>query len=433
MAEDVANAKTAEARMELVQEQASLLSAAGFPDRALEVLSEQFQLQHLSLNAIPQLRLLIAKAEVLGKVGRVDDIRELQSYVTQLTPRGPSEANVQAQVVQILQQHQSEASLVGQPLSIQDYAIWQLDGITPVSKHSAIYHFQSSDEQRGTPIARGRRQRIQWPRTWHTTLLAEVGTKANDANGVDSQGPLPWVERDYTPISNAHDWEQGRCDILIKIYLEPDGIGTSWLHRLSSRHFGAANSLEAPARVWLSKPMKTMSVPSLSTEDQHINRKHSSVLLLVAGTGIVAVPQVLHHTQPANCFDLAKQPPIAQPVSVIYSCRNDDALMIPELISWCQASIVTRCTVLLTEPKAGAGAFPNMHTDKCNVVESFSGVSNALCVEARLSSDLLHDALARMQTPLRVVVSGPDSFNGMAKSMLNDLGVEADAITILSA
>ena len=65
------------------------------------------------------------------------------------------------------------------------------------------------------------------PRTWHTTLLAEVGEARN------KEGPLPWIERDYTPISTAHDWENGRCDILIKIYLEPWlHRHTEWLHRV---------------------------------------------------------------------------------------------------------------------------------------------------------------------------------------------------------
>ena len=41
-----------------------------------------------------------------------------------------------------------------------------------------------------------------WHKTWHTTLLAEVGS-----NG---EGPLPWVERDYTPIST---W-LGACSAL---------------------------------------------------------------------------------------------------------------------------------------------------------------------------------------------------------------------------
>lgn len=75
------------------------------------------------------------------------------------------------------------------------------------------------------------------------------------AVGRNEEGPLPWIERDYTPISTAKEWEQGRCrhcdacaciqvhshihtyayvymhgrvDILIKIY--NDGAATSWLH-----------------------------------------------------------------------------------------------------------------------------------------------------------------------------------------------------------
>ena len=56
-------------------------------------------------------------------------------------------------------------------------------------------------------------------------MLAEVGSNA--------EGPLPWIERDYTPISTAHDWERGLCDILIKVYLQPAGKATEWLHRLS--------------------------------------------------------------------------------------------------------------------------------------------------------------------------------------------------------
>mgnify|MGYP002832821885 CR=1 FL=1 len=53
------------------------------------------------------------------------------------------------------------------------------------------------------------------------TLLAEVGA--------NSEGPLPWIERDYTPVSSAKEWETGKCDLLVKVY--PDGAATSWLHR----------------------------------------------------------------------------------------------------------------------------------------------------------------------------------------------------------
>merc|ERR1719277_1544154 len=89
-----------------------------------------------------------------------------------------------------------------------------------MTKHSAVYHFTSKDKARGTPNPRGRGRTV-WHKTWHTTLLADVGT--------NSEGPLPWIERDYTPISTAKEREQGKCDILIKIY--DTGLATSWLHR----------------------------------------------------------------------------------------------------------------------------------------------------------------------------------------------------------
>ena len=75
----------------------------------------------------------------------------------------------------------------------------------------------------GQPVALdfNRSGRLPEPVTWHTTLLAEVGPNA--------EGPLPWVERDYTPVSSAKEWEAGRCELLVKVY--PHGAATGWLHR----------------------------------------------------------------------------------------------------------------------------------------------------------------------------------------------------------
>ena len=49
--------------------------------------------------------------------------------------------------------------------------------------------------------------------------------------GPNDEGPLPWIERDYTPVSSAKEWEVGRCEILIKVY--PQGRGL-----YNTRHFG---------------------------------------------------------------------------------------------------------------------------------------------------------------------------------------------------
>ena len=320
---------------------------------------------------------------------------------------------------------------------MQGYARWSLRAVTPVSKHSAVYHFTSDDGERGTPIRKGRGGRTVWSKTWHTTLLAEVGEAANN------EGPLPWVERDYTPVSTAHEWEQGRCDILIKVYLDPPGLATRWLHSVpapppaagagAAAGTAAAAGGGAGAVVWLSRPMKTLHVPSLSLDQQYINRKHASVLLLVAGTGVVAVPQVLHHARAGSCF--GPRPPITStPVHVMYSCRSDDALLVPELAGWCKDGSLARCTLLVTPAHAAAAApFPDVAD--VDVASAFATVDSAVCVNARLSPELVRAELSQMQKPHRVVVSGPEGFNAAVKAMLSQIDDElgAAAVTVLSA
>ena len=434
LAEDVEQAEDEEDKAELVQEHAELLAAAGLVDRALAVLATVAPpLEEVSLGDIPGLRLLLDQAKILAGAGRLSSIDALRGHIDQLQPRGSRESDVKAQVLELLVQACIEIPLErvnSTSLRVQDYARWRLRDVSPVSKHSAIYHFRTDDAARGTPIRKGRGGRTVWSRTWHTTLLAEVGEASN------KEGPLPWIERDYTPISTAHDWEQGRCDILIKLYLEPAGLATEWLHRISSGVGEAAAEGDGAkgndVSVWLSRPMKTLPVPSLSLDEKYLNRKHASVLLVVAGTGVVAVPQVLHHANPATCF--GGRPPINQPISVIYSCRTDDALLIPELASWCREGALTRCSVLLTAPQPARAPFPE--AADVDVAAAFADVDNAeFHVNARLSPETLQAELSLLKPPLRVVVSGPESFNGACKSMLKriDENLGAEAVTILSA
>ena len=212
---------------------------------------------------------------------------------------------------------------------------WALQGVKSVSTHSAIFRLASSDRKRGTPHPRGR-GRVPRPITWHTTLLAEVG--AND------EGPLPWIERDYTPISSAHQWEQGRVEILIKIYA--DGKATSWLYRTK------------PETVWLSRPVRTLAVPSLVHDDGPSFRP-ASVLLLLAGTGVVALPQILAHRDPYGSLRIStpKRDQLRVPIDVLLSCREDDAPMAPRCAAWCReegdAAGIRNCTLLLSPAAEG--------------------------------------------------------------------------------
>ena len=174
-----------------------------------------------------------------------------------------------------------------------------------------------------------------------------------------------------------------------------------------------------------------MHVPSLTTGTQNINRKHESVLLIVAGTGVVAVPQIMHHASMETCF--GGRPPVKGPVSVIYSCRRDDALLISEMANWCRDGFIQRCVVAITDPKPSAAVFP--YIKDVDVEASFGEkIPNASSIiKGRLSVNILQAEQKKLKEPLRVVITGPEGFNGAVRSMLEQIGVGLDAITILSA
>lgn len=299
--------------------------------------------------------------------------------------------------------------------TMEGYVQWSLVAVVPMSKYSAVYRFTSSDRKRGTPHPRGS-GRMADPVTWHTTLLAEIGS--------NSEGPLPWIEREYTPISSAKEWEQGRVDILVKIY--DDGKATSWIH-----------GLETNAKVWLSKPVRTLSMPSL-TEDESRFRP-GSVLLVLGGTGVVALPQILYHRRPIQHLAIStpRRSQLHVPIDLILSCREDDILLLAEIAAFCKDGLqnhitgLRQCTLLLTPAKSSQKSFfvPPTLLDP-DVL--FRDLPNARIVRSRLSPPILAKAVAHLQHPSRVVVSGPDNFNITARAILSDL-LHDDHITVLSA
>lgn len=288
----------------------------------------------------------------------------------------------------------------GGGVRIEGYAQWCLEKVTPMSKHSALYQFSSSDRMRGTPNPRGR-GRTKWNKTWHVTFLAEIGPNL--------EGPLPWVERDYTPISTAADWESGRCDIVIKIY--DDGLATKWL---SKQPLGT--------KFWLSEPKLTLYVPSLVPQlDDNKLGSPNSVLLLLAGTGLVVGSQLLQHVNAA----------LKCPVSLVYACRRDDFLG-HDIAQSLEMGKLKRALVLVSPPTTSSAskAFPEGPSGEVQLAHPKARVH-----EGRLSEDLLRDELAVLTTwsPTRVVVSGPASFNAFASNLLSVCGVAKEAVTILSA
>ena len=328
------------------------------------------------------------------------------------------------------------------PAAIENYSQWSLVNVSVVSRHTAIFHFISSDLKRGTPHPRGRGRKPPSPITWHTTMLAEVGQNA--------EGPLPWIERDYTPVSSAKEWENGKCDILIKIY--NDGAATSWLHRIAYLSDKFSSSSVRPC-VWLSKPIRTLRIPSLTVEKSK-SRLPESVLLILAGTGVVALPQILYHRNPQTSLGIStpSKCQLEVPIDMILSCRADDVLMLPEIIQFCQESRdadsdslaskraekgLRNCVLLLTEADSNLKSYPfgatSEGSDENGGIDTLGRLDNTQIIYSRLTPKIVEDSLSKMSKPYRVVVSGPAGFNAAARDILRIAGAPHDDITVLEA
>jgi len=476
-------------RIELEVEGATLLAKAGFLERSLQSfywlqasvgqLSGQVDFQDLFQLSI---EIVLEKAKVLGKLGRTAEIEAIKQQVevtwrTKVNPRMLKQ--IAEEINDAIKDSSSAVNIsdaqsapFGVPV-IENYCLWSLETIRVVSAHCAVFHFATKDKKRGTPHPRGGGKPAS-PNTWYSTLLAPRGDNAGDV-----EGPLPWIERDYTPISSAKEWEQGKCDILIKIY--QDGKATSWLHSLiakaASLEVQAAESnaqeeskpldmqklresgnmvtvpKDVPARLWLSKPNKTLSIPGLVPEGEPF--RPDSLLLVLAGTGIVALPQVLAHRDGYGKLGISTFPSqqIRIPIEVIFCCRRDDILMLPEITQWCKESAhdhepkrgappfrgVRHCTLALTEPegKASEAPFPfedsTFKDESASGLQSFEALHNTHLVHGRISLEMIKQNVSRMEAKCRIVVSGPVGFNTSVREMLLRCDVVDDQMTILTA
>merc|ERR1712107_118288 len=182
--------------------------------------------------------------------------------------------------------------------------------------------------------------------------------------------------------------------------------------------------------IWLSQPAKTLDVPSLVPDFREASfTRPASYLLILAGTGIVAASQVLHHTDQLTCFGAT--PILTSPISLIYACRKDDVCMLATLIDWCKRKKLQQLTLAISESREGE-ALPYEEVDDADLTE-IASLATATMQHSRLSQELLEHELASLTNPCRVVVSGPSGFNSAVRDMLTDIGVSVDAVTILSA
>merc|ERR1719198_1884381 len=98
--------------------------------------------------------------------------------------------------------------------------------------------------------------------------------------------------------------------------------------------------------------------------------------------------------------------------------------MIKDLVGWCDAGKLERCTLIVTEPEAGiAPPFPDIPDSDLSELAS---LPNARVVSSRLSPELLSSELRLSRKPCRVVVSGPATFNYAVEEMLSQSGIDQE-------
>ena len=324
------------------------------------------------------------------------------------------------------------------PESIENYVPWRLQSVEIVSSHSAILKLSTDNPIRSTPHPRGH-GRISSPVTWHITMLGEVG--------FNDEGPLPWIERDYTPISSALEWERGNVDILIKIY--NDGQLTSWLKQ--SRMNSESNI--TGTTLYLSKPIKTLSLPNL-TPDEYDGFKPSSILLLLAGTGIVALPQILAHREPYRLLGIPtpRSKQLQCPIDLVFSCRDDDLFLLGYILDACKEAKLKHpkkykglrhCTLLITTGTTKQNGisttevplpFPNYSNESTSSLLQQLQQNDVIIHKYRLNKDIISKSIEKMVEPCRVLVSGPDSYNQAARELLDECDFPTSThLTVLSA
>lgn len=279
-------------------------------------------------------------------------------------------------------------------VAIEGYTVWRLQAKRHDSEHTTRFSFKCCDgpERRGDPYG-------GWlPKLWHLTALAHVGTNA--------EGPLQFVEREYTPISTAEQWKQGVCELLIKKY--EHGLASMWFH-----------GLQEGAEVYLSRPQVTLMLPSLVTLEAVTATTCSPdcVLYIAGGTGIAPFVGVADHFASRNVA-----------LELLYGCRADDVLLLDRLQQLSTGRF--HATVALTSEA------PNSNPLKVLFPER-PGAGDAGWLEVshgRIDGQLVRKVISKLpQDKLRVVVCGPQAMNDSAFESLQEVGVPAHQITILKA
>ena len=213
--------------------------------------------------------------------------------------------------------------------------------------------------------------------------------------------------------------------------------------------------------MWFSPPKTTLALPTLLpplpaqrrvqalypglSAEPYAALDFSSIVLVAGGTGIAPMWQILEQ---AKAGAGASGQLSALPLTLLYSCRADDALLLDELAARVAECALMRVFVAVTDAAgAGAGTFtvPTIDAGRYGGALSISRgrITQALIAEAlqRHLGDAA--AVARSEPPAnhngqkqlapRVVVCGPADFGVEMGALLSHAGVSRAATVTLQA
>ena len=304
------------------------------------------------------------------------------------------------------------------------YERWQVLSMEPLSSWSFTITAQAPPLSVFRTAAT-RRERVHTS-LWHVIALAELLRPM--------EGPLPLLEREYTPISSAEDWALGRVTLLVRLY--PGATVTPWLARLATE---LPNTRAGAGTLLLGNPLST--VPDDDQASNAAAKVPGPVLIACGGTGITVALQLI------TCRRHAWS---GQPCSVIYSCRSDDVLLLPQLESAAAGrSAATRIRVQCTPAVQGQDP-PFVVADRADLGGSMTKPRDALpfrhvhagrvCAQA-VSEELawLHRAVEKRRRrrqihlgDIWVLVCGPSGFVQTVQAALVLAGLSRERITVLA-
>eukprot|EP00931_Biecheleriopsis_adriatica_P086339 TRINITY_DN61033_c0_g1_i1.p1 TRINITY_DN61033_c0_g1~~TRINITY_DN61033_c0_g1_i1.p1 ORF type:complete len:707 (-),score=152.77 TRINITY_DN61033_c0_g1_i1:32-2152(-) len=304
---------------------------------------------------------------------------------------------------------------------------WKVSGITGLSWDTCIYHLENLPPAEGHPFPH---------HAWHVQVW--MGT----------------TMREYTPVSSAAAWEDGKLDLLVKTYL--DGNVSKGFALLRTAEEALSSSLESytpleeqPCWVQVSPPLLTLSLPSLSEQLDAPGGVPAHLSLVVGGTGIAPGLQLLREViDPAGAFGPACR------ATLLSSSRTAiDVLCIDELRA---AEAASRGRVRVRHTLTDESAlgdddpwdalpqqqhFRGKHCHFASFFETFEPKAGELQVgpgqeaglRGRVNVEMLRAELPPPGPGHRVVLCGPQGFMDGARDALLTLGHAPDACVTLKA